>query len=73
MCQEKKSEATEPHNCMFRRRKLEGQEDCLGSVIVPSPHGRKHTICTFSTWSLCNRLPFLHGSLQMPRNFVVLL
>lgn len=47
MCQEKKSEATEPHNCMFRRHKLKKWEDCLGNVIVTSTHGKKHTICTF--------------------------
>lgn len=70
MCQEKKSEAAEPRNCIFRSHKLERQEDCLGNVIVTSLIQKKHTICAFSTWSLCNRLPFLHGSLQMPRNFV---
>lgn len=58
MCQEKKSEATEPHNYIFRRHKLERQEDYLGNVTVTSPYGGKHTICTFSTWVCVTGCPF---------------
>lgn len=58
MCQEKKSEATEPHNCIFRRYKLEWWEDHLGNAIVTSTHGKKYTIYTFLPGVCVTGCPF---------------